>query len=356
MAEGEGATDGEGEGAIDGEGVAEGEVLLDYVSCPEGSLWSSPPDLNLISNPVPPLSSDFANVDEEIVSVRWWVIADSPSEVCTNLPSFEITFFYFLSDTPGGDFLESFEVTPTITFTGATSAGGFVYALDASLPGRITVPTGNGRVVISPASDFCGNARLASTETSLSFCLVGEVEDPIVRLRRLVREVQTFFNAADSNQDSALSFEEVLPYVPDLTHDDFELFDASGDGLVRVFELLTPGVRDRLVSLDINGDRVVSLSELLRLVQLYNAGSFGCDLGTEDGYAPGAGNASCCVPAGTVIICCSVPITTCRAPDVVVAPEANQVTLSDLLRGIQLFSFDGYSSCIGSEIGFCPGI
>ena len=37
---------------------------------------------------------------------------------------------------------------------------------------------------------------------------------------------------------------------------------------------------------DENKDSVISLSELLRIIQFYNIGAFHCQAGTEDGFAP----------------------------------------------------------------------
>ncbi|NJL72538.1 MAG: hypothetical protein HC888_13715 [Candidatus Competibacteraceae bacterium] len=44
---------------------------------------------------------------------------------------------------------------------------------------------------------------------------------------------------------------------------------------------------------DQNGNGIVNLSELLRVIQFYNAGAYHCQAGTEDNYAPGAGAQDC---------------------------------------------------------------
>jgi len=94
-------------------------------------------------------------------------------------------------------------------------------------------------------------------------------------------------------------------------------------------------------SADTDGDNYISLSELLRLVQFYNSPGYHCceTECTEDGYLPGAGDASC-------------------APhDADYAPQDWQIGLAELLRIIQFFNSGGYSYCPeqATEDGFCPG-
>jgi hypothetical protein len=92
---------------------------------------------------------------------------------------------------------------------------------------------------------------------------------------------------------------------------------------------------------DQNRDYRVSLNELLRIVQFFNSGRFGCQADTEDGFAPNALNQECCHhdsdynPAG---------------PDW-------SINLTELLRLTQFFNSGGYSVCTSerTEDGFCPG-
>jgi hypothetical protein len=82
----------------------------------------------------------------------------------------------------------------------------------------------------------------------------------------------------------------------------------------------------------------LSLSELVRVVQLYNAGQLHCEPGSEDAFAPGAGAEDC-------------------APhDADYAPADWSISLSELLRVIQLFNAGAYRCCIDGEDGFCPGM
>jgi hypothetical protein len=102
------------------------------------------------------------------------------------------------------------------------------------------------------------------------------------------------------------------------------------------------GYSGRVHSADINGDGRIGLSELLRVIQLYNSGGYHCAAGTEDGYAPGlAGDESCI------------------AHDSDYAPQDWQIGLSELLRVIQFFNSAGYHACPdtspATEDGFCVG-
>jgi len=91
---------------------------------------------------------------------------------------------------------------------------------------------------------------------------------------------------------------------------------------------------------DQDNNNVISLSELLRVIQFFNSTGLHCQAGTEDGYAPGQGD------------------QTCAAHDSDYNPQDWLITLSELLRIIQFFNSGGYYSCPGegTEDGFCPGI
>ena len=88
---------------------------------------------------------------------------------------------------------------------------------------------------------------------------------------------------------------------------------------------------------DASGD--ISLSEVLRLVQFFNARGYGCEAGTEDGFAPLGANRDCCRHDSDY------------TPDGV----AWFIDLAELLRCIQFFNSGGYHACNGTEDGYCPG-
>jgi len=94
------------------------------------------------------------------------------------------------------------------------------------------------------------------------------------------------------------------------------------------------GPGGHLADQDSNGR--LNLSELLRIIQFYNAGSYRCGVDTEDGYAPGPG------------------VTPCTAHSCDYAPRDGVVSLNELLRVIQLYNAGGYAVCLDGEDGFCP--
>ena len=95
---------------------------------------------------------------------------------------------------------------------------------------------------------------------------------------------------------------------------------------------------DAYGSADTNKDSTVSLSELLRVIQLFNSDGLHCDTSTEDGYAPGAGPTNCCSHSSDY------------------NPQDWRIEVSELLRVIQFFNSAGYQYCPGdgTEDGFCP--
>jgi hypothetical protein len=95
---------------------------------------------------------------------------------------------------------------------------------------------------------------------------------------------------------------------------------------------------DRFSSADMDQSNTIGLTELLRLIQFYNTGSFHCQDGSEDGFAPGNGSHNC------------TPHTSDYSP------QNWAISLGEILRAIQFYNTGGYSSCPedGTEDGFCP--
>ncbi|MCX8065335.1 MAG: immunoglobulin domain-containing protein [Candidatus Hydrogenedentes bacterium] len=93
-------------------------------------------------------------------------------------------------------------------------------------------------------------------------------------------------------------------------------------------------------SADTNLDYIISLGELLRVIQFFNAGGYHCASTSElseDGYIPGYGGNTSCIPHTTDYL-----------------PQDWVISLQELLRIIQFFNSGGYRVCEGSEDGFCP--
>lgn len=102
--------------------------------------------------------------------------------------------------------------------------------------------------------------------------------------------------------------------------------------------VVTPLMNPHSADTDANGR--IGFSELLRLIQLYNADGLHCDGASEDGFAPGAGDEDC-------------------APhDLDYAGQDWRIGLSELLRGIQFYNaFKGSYRADGmGEDGFAPGL
>lgn len=91
---------------------------------------------------------------------------------------------------------------------------------------------------------------------------------------------------------------------------------------------------------DQDHNNVISLSELLRVIQFYNSGGYHCDASGEDGYNPGRGDR-----------------TSCSHHSSDYNPPDWEIILSELLRVIQFYNSGGYYYCPleGAEDAFCPG-
>lgn len=89
---------------------------------------------------------------------------------------------------------------------------------------------------------------------------------------------------------------------------------------------------------DQDADNTIALSELLRVIQFYNASRLGCDTGGEDGFAPGAADEACAPHASDY------------------EPQDWRIGLSELLRLIQFYNTGNYNACPGGEDGYCPGV
>lgn len=152
------------------------------------------------------------------------------------------------------------------------------------------------------------------------------------------------FAEVDDDDDQALELDEAQGLIISLTPEQFTALDSNADGKLTVAELLFAAGGNILVhSADTDGDKVISLAELIRVIQLYNAGGYAClaEVGeSEDGYLPGAGN---------VLEC-----TLLHAADYEDGGDGT-ISLSELLRMIQFFSLGGYNYCPdgATEDGFC---
>jgi hypothetical protein len=90
-------------------------------------------------------------------------------------------------------------------------------------------------------------------------------------------------------------------------------------------------------SADPDGNFIIDLSEVLRVVQLYNADGFGCDAGAEDGFSTN--------PADR----------TCAPHNADYDTQDWLLSLSEMLRIVQIYNLQGYSNCPANPEGFCAG-
>ena len=89
---------------------------------------------------------------------------------------------------------------------------------------------------------------------------------------------------------------------------------------------------------DQDADNIIALSELLRVIQFYNAARLGCDAGGEDGFAPGAADEACAPHASDY------------------EPQDWRIGLGELLRLIQLYNIGAYTTCPDGEDGYCAAV
>ncbi len=143
-----------------------------------------------------------------------------------------------------------------------------------------------------------------------------------------LRLVGMYYEGGDFlNADNAwLSLSPVVAFLP--------IAEGEGEG------------ESEFHSADQNHDNLISLSELLRVIQFFNSGGYHCadpPGSTEDGYVPGPGADHSCMP---------------HASDY--NPQNWLISLSELLRLIQFYNSGGYHYCPDAEPptedGFCPGM
>jgi len=92
-------------------------------------------------------------------------------------------------------------------------------------------------------------------------------------------------------------------------------------------------------SADQDGNGMIDLGELLRVIQFFNMGGYHCEAGTEDGYAGDYDGDKTCTP---------------HASDY--DEQDWTIDLGELLRLIQFFNIGGYHPCPGEEDNYCPGL
>jgi glucose/arabinose dehydrogenase len=197
---------------------------------------------------------------------------------------------------------------------------------------------------------------------TLPFIVVGEGEgegadegegegQPVPSLEEAALDALDDYATADTDDNGALSEAEALAFFAAQYGGGtgegspaallFNALDGNNDGVLGVGELrFAGGAASAVHAADTNGDGALSLSELLRVVQFYNAAAYACAENggdTEDGYTLEGVDA------------------TCLRHSIDYLAPAFEITLSELLRGIQFYNTGGVTHCPGTtEDDFCP--
>lgn len=248
---------------------------------------------------------------------------------CPRLPGEDVTFAIDFGEPVAGN-LPSWAVVAssgTVHFHGGAPAGGTrAFELRGVAPGTLTVWL-RGTAV----SDLVGNSSLPSNEV---VCEVARPEIVAPAILELIRET---WPEGGGRIPLALATEGMDELEAALA----AFMDANGDGHLQVSELLDAlggiGVVHRA---DLNADGAIGLSELLRVIQLYNSNGYHCaeNAGaTEDGFAPLPDPAK----------------RGCARHAIDYDATAWSINLSELLRAIQFYNSGGYIACEGGEDGFC---
>lgn len=292
-----------------------------------------------------------------VTAVTWWgtpLRYNSSTQqysncVRTATESFRVAFMLDNGGVPGNAFAAQ-TVTPTRVYAGQTFSPMeiFRYRVEFAEP----IDTGDAewlRIACMPISDGCGwlwaedalpepvamqvylpdagdPAAFYPLDTRLSVCV--ETDAPLLEGEGVVEGMVEGAAEGDGAQEGEGLLEG----------------EAAAEGML---EGTPEGVADGegagpdIHTTDINADQVISLSELLRVVQLFSYGGYHCapvESPTEDGLAMGDN------PAAHACAGCSADY----------APKDWSIDLGELLRVVQLYnSITGYGPCVSGEDGFC---
>ena len=212
--------------------------------------------------------------------------------------------------------------------------------------------------VLRESADWWGVRRNTSGE--VKYCYAVGVVSGYADLGGLVGEdaagtvTSSFWDVETSGQASSAGGGTGLPTEEMMLQSTFETpgwdFNEIWGILENIsypFFLWMPEEQERYHSADQDANNIISLSELLRVIQFYNSGGLHCaepPESTEDGYVPGANPAQeGCAPHSSDY-----------------NPQDWTISLSELLRVIQFYNSGGYHACPDAdpptEDGYCPGL
>ena len=308
--------EGEAGGPTEGEGTdpgcGDGTPDLDFAvleDCPAESMYAQPAiDPSENGADLYPSDADYevrhfesyGGLSAPVASVTWWgATLDQSLEQCDRTGGDVSVTFYADNNGRPGNVVYSETLTPGVQDTGSDFEGVDVLRFDA---------------VLSQPVDLC-----------TGWVSVLGVGDADCRF--------SWYSAASG--DGSRTFENSIG----------EQDDSSDDLSLCLAESTTVSH-----SADPNGDGQFNLSELLRVIQFYNAGEFSCSSSdgegegdgsgsSEDGFTVGGGDQSCLAHSTDFI------------------EQDWNISLSELLRLIQLYNLEAtVRYCFGlSEDGFCVG-
>lgn len=299
----------------------EGEEPSPLLSCAEDSVIAQAVGEQVVQGGQSNSNNAFRSFDKftglngEYRGLRWWGTYSSPlgGDCFAEGVSFNVAVYADEENRPGA-LIFSELVTPSVAATSRSAFGVEERVFDVNLANPIAVHS--GWLLIEDLNTTGCIYRWTSSPGGDGFSLT---------------QVTTTEAYAENNFDLAYCLTPGL--APEGAQDGEGTGEgaAEGEGEGSVLEPHTA---------DIDGDGLFSLTELLRVVQLFNADAYRCFAGegaSEDGFEPGAGD---CLACGG------------HDADYVDGADC-VIDLSELLRLIQLFSLGSYGNCLESEDGFC---
>lgn len=228
---------------------------------------------------------------------------------------------------------------PTLTLNNVDEADAGTYTCaiaaqrDSEFSGEAEVVIGEQLQIVSEPiviTRFAGESYVFNVETSGG---VGPLQYQWVKDDVPFRSVKSFALDVLTTEDSGQYSIVVADGVAAIGGEVLVTLDVQGvEG-----ELPSP-----VHSADRDGDGVFSLTELMRIIQFYNAGAYYCDDTEEDGYHPGV--------SATAPQDCPFHSSDFDERDRI-------ISLSELLRSVQFFRVGAYWYCpsFETEDSYCPG-
>ncbi|HPO16632.1 MAG TPA: S8 family serine peptidase [Candidatus Hydrogenedentes bacterium] len=359
---------------FEGEGESEGE--FDYLfECPEEAVFSQPPtplgDRHYIS--ISDEASEHMTFEKfygmkYITGLVWWGLSSDAAmqtECARDSSQFRISFYDNHPSNLPGQYAGAYAVNATVQSIGVIpndpGTGLTLYRFEASFPVDLPMYLHEGWVCIQGANsaDDCYFVWMGSSsgdgysiylntpglyytaDSDLSMCLLGEIAD--IEGEGVIEGEGEGLIEGEGDIEGEGEIEGNIEGEDNEGFFEGEGGELEGEGVVEGEEGEGQGegegeINDGIHSADLNGDFLINVSELLRVIQIYNSEGYHCDPAGEDGYNPGLGDQE-----------------TCFYHDSDYKPKDWFISLSELLRVIQFYNYHGYEYCpnAGSEDYYC---